>query len=201
MRRAEHLDRFLARRKEVAGMRPADEPQALDPLRVDRREDLSHPSAERLAGDDRLVDANRLEELEQILGVFLRRVVAVRPSTVAVAPLVERIHVEPRPEGAGGRFPHAPVARGRVQEHQVGLGTGPFVVVDRQTAGQGDGFLVEGARRVGHRLVPPAGHSTVRRVSPHAYTVPAHRHDARYRAQANRISWPKALALFEKPPG
>src|SRR5262245_66018867 len=61
-----------------------------------------------------------------------------------------------------------------MQEHHVRPGAGPLVVVNRESVGQGDALLVEGARRwSSHRLIPPGRHSTVRRVSPHAYTVPA----------------------------
>jgi len=43
-------------------VRSADEPEPQDAFRVDRREDLADPAAQRLTGDDRLVDPDGLEE-------------------------------------------------------------------------------------------------------------------------------------------
>src|SRR5206468_10314434 len=109
VRRDQHLDDFLARGEEVADVWPADQAEPLDLPWIDRREDLSDPAAEGLAGDDRLVDPDLLEEQVQVLGVLLRRVVAVRSPTVAVPPLIEAVHVEPRAEGIARPFPHATV--------------------------------------------------------------------------------------------
>ena len=58
VRRVQHLDHFLPRREEVAGVRPADQPEPLDLGGMDRREDLADPAAER-TGRRRSPDRSR----------------------------------------------------------------------------------------------------------------------------------------------
>ena len=162
MRGVQHLDRFLPRREEVADVRPADQPEPLDLAGMDRREDLSDPAAERLAGDDRAVDPDLPEEQVEIVRVFFCRVVAVRSAAVAVAPLVERVDVKRGAECARRLLPHPPVAGRRVQQHEVRPRSRPLVVVELQAVRQAHGLVLEVTRGCAHGLVPPDRDSTLR---------------------------------------
>jgi hypothetical protein len=146
VRGVQHLGRFLSGREEVAGVRSAHQAEPLDLVRIDRREDLADPAAERLTGDDRLVDPDLAEEQMQIVRVLLRRVIAIRPAAVTMTPLVERVHMEGRAERTRRLLPHPPIAGGGVQQDQIRSGAGPLVVMKPQPVRQGDGLFLEVAR-------------------------------------------------------
>src|SRR5439155_18824444 len=101
VRGAQHLDDFLRRREEVAGVRPSNESETLDLAGIDRGEDLPDPAAERLPGDDRPVDPDLTEEQVEVVRVLFGRLVAVGPSAAAVAALIEGVHVEARAQRPG----------------------------------------------------------------------------------------------------
>src|SRR5215467_6304215 len=111
---AQHLDRFRARREEVADVRSADQPQPLDRGRVDGREHLPDTAAERLAGDDRLVDPDLAEEEVEVVRILLRRILTIGPAAVTVTSLVESVDVKGRSQGSRRLLPHPAVAGGRV---------------------------------------------------------------------------------------
>ena len=60
------------------------------PPRTDGREHHPDAAAQRLAGDDGLVDPDGVEEQTEVVRVLLRRVIAVGLAAVPVSALVER---------------------------------------------------------------------------------------------------------------
>src|SRR5262249_6840636 len=67
--------------------------------------------------------------------------------------------------------PHPAVAGGRVQEHEIGSGPRPLVVVELEAVGQGDRLVLELARGCAHGLPPLLPGFYAQRTSPMTQTA------------------------------
>ena len=156
MRGAQDLDGFRARREEVADVWTADQPETLDPVGMDGRKDHPDAAAERLPRDDRSIDADGLEEEEEILRVLFRRVIAVRLAAVPVPALIQRVDVKSVAERIRGGLPHLPVARRGMEQHQAGPRAGPLGIVNREAIRERDVLVLECAHGLRHDFLPRA---------------------------------------------